>query len=197
MPRPAASTASPASATRTSRFVLARGRDVGDRRHVPGAAPSSTSRDGEWLLNPGSVGQPRDGDPRAAWLLLDTRRLDGRLPPHRVRRRRRRRGDPRRAAAGLARRAARARSVACQSLDAFASEGRSPSPRSGCAAALLVACGDRNGLLSGSQAGSLQDALAAVAVGLRRAATRARAAVPRRASPTASTRCRPARSTGG
>jgi predicted phosphodiesterase len=30
--------------------------------------------EGEWLLNPGSVGQPRDGDPRAAWLLLD---LDG------------------------------------------------------------------------------------------------------------------------
>jgi predicted phosphodiesterase len=29
---------------------------------------------GEWMLNPGSVGQPRDGDPRAAWLLLD---LDG------------------------------------------------------------------------------------------------------------------------
>jgi predicted phosphodiesterase len=29
---------------------------------------------GEWLLNPGSVGQPRDGDRRAAWLLLD---LDG------------------------------------------------------------------------------------------------------------------------
>jgi predicted phosphodiesterase len=26
---------------------------------------------GEWLLNPGSVGQPRDGDARAAWLLLD------------------------------------------------------------------------------------------------------------------------------
>ena len=25
----------------------------------------------EWLINPGSVGQPRDGDPRAAWLLLD------------------------------------------------------------------------------------------------------------------------------
>ncbi|MEA2315632.1 MAG: hypothetical protein QOI03_2324 [Solirubrobacteraceae bacterium] len=31
-------------------------------------------RDGEWLLNPGSVGQPRDGDARAAWLMLD---LDG------------------------------------------------------------------------------------------------------------------------
>jgi len=28
-------------------------------------------RDGEWILNPGSVGQPRDGDSRAAWLLLD------------------------------------------------------------------------------------------------------------------------------
>jgi len=27
--------------------------------------------EGEWLLNPGSVGQPRDGDPRAAWMLLD------------------------------------------------------------------------------------------------------------------------------
>jgi predicted phosphodiesterase len=26
---------------------------------------------GEWLINPGSVGQPRDGDPRAAWLALD------------------------------------------------------------------------------------------------------------------------------
>src|SRR5438477_282703 len=29
---------------------------------------------GGWLINPGSVGQPRDGDPRAAWLELD---LDG------------------------------------------------------------------------------------------------------------------------
>jgi diadenosine tetraphosphatase ApaH/serine/threonine PP2A family protein phosphatase len=28
--------------------------------------------DGGWLINPGSVGQPRDGDPRAAWLELDT-----------------------------------------------------------------------------------------------------------------------------
>jgi predicted phosphodiesterase len=27
---------------------------------------------GDWLLNPGSVGQPRDSDPRAAWLELDT-----------------------------------------------------------------------------------------------------------------------------
>jgi diadenosine tetraphosphatase ApaH/serine/threonine PP2A family protein phosphatase len=28
--------------------------------------------EGRWLVNPGGVGQPRDGDPRAAWLLLDT-----------------------------------------------------------------------------------------------------------------------------
>ena len=27
--------------------------------------------EGRWLLNPGSVGQPRDGDPRAAYLLVD------------------------------------------------------------------------------------------------------------------------------
>ncbi|HEY1355936.1 MAG TPA: metallophosphoesterase family protein [Solirubrobacterales bacterium] len=27
---------------------------------------------GRWLVNPGSVGQPRDSDPRAAWLTLDT-----------------------------------------------------------------------------------------------------------------------------
>jgi diadenosine tetraphosphatase ApaH/serine/threonine PP2A family protein phosphatase len=38
--------------------------------------------EGEWLLNPGSVGQPRDGDPRAAWLELDTEAWTGRF--HRV-----------------------------------------------------------------------------------------------------------------
>ena len=32
---------------------------------------------GRRLLNPGSVGQPRDGDPRAAWLLLDFERRFG------------------------------------------------------------------------------------------------------------------------
>jgi predicted phosphodiesterase len=32
--------------------------------------------DGEWLLNPGSVGQPRDGDPRAAWMLLDLEAME-------------------------------------------------------------------------------------------------------------------------
>ncbi len=39
-----------------------------------GLAPAGTEVDlgtGRFLLNPGSVGQPRDGDPRAAWLLID------------------------------------------------------------------------------------------------------------------------------
>jgi diadenosine tetraphosphatase ApaH/serine/threonine PP2A family protein phosphatase len=41
-------------------------------------APEGTELDlgsDRWLLNPGSVGQPRDTDPRAAWMLLD---LEGR-----------------------------------------------------------------------------------------------------------------------
>src|SRR5262245_19638085 len=49
-------------------IVLNRGRLGG------GLAPGDSDADlrkGRWLLNPGSVGQPRDGDPRAAWLLLD------------------------------------------------------------------------------------------------------------------------------
>lgn len=37
-----------------------------------GAGAELPVGDGRWLLNPGSVGQPRDGDPRAAWLELDT-----------------------------------------------------------------------------------------------------------------------------
>ena len=39
-----------------------------------GLAPAGTEVElgaTRWLLNPGSVGQPRDGDRRAAWLLLD------------------------------------------------------------------------------------------------------------------------------
>jgi predicted phosphodiesterase len=39
-----------------------------------GAGEELSLIQGEWLINPGSVGQPRDGDPRAAWLELD---LDG------------------------------------------------------------------------------------------------------------------------
>jgi len=42
---------------------------TGDTRRAGDALDMS---DGEWLINPGSVGQPRDGDPRAAWLELDT-----------------------------------------------------------------------------------------------------------------------------
>jgi diadenosine tetraphosphatase ApaH/serine/threonine PP2A family protein phosphatase len=38
--------------------------------------------DGAWLLNPGSVGQPRDGDARAAWLELDDEEWTARF--HRV-----------------------------------------------------------------------------------------------------------------
>ncbi|MCS7251551.1 MAG: metallophosphoesterase family protein [Anaerolineae bacterium] len=32
-------------------------------------------RTGWWLLNPGSVGQPRDGDPRAAYAILDLKEM--------------------------------------------------------------------------------------------------------------------------
>jgi diadenosine tetraphosphatase ApaH/serine/threonine PP2A family protein phosphatase len=43
-------------------------------------APDGTEAaldEARWLLNPGSVGQPRDGDPRAAWLELDFDRRKG------------------------------------------------------------------------------------------------------------------------
>ena len=43
---------------------------------IRGSHAESGSRldlsEGRWLVNPGSVGQPRDADPRAAWLELDT-----------------------------------------------------------------------------------------------------------------------------
>jgi predicted phosphodiesterase len=48
------------------------GRSLGDS-----LAPAETEVDlaaGRWLLNPGSVGQPRDGDPRAAYVVLDFER---------------------------------------------------------------------------------------------------------------------------
>lgn len=40
-------------------------------RLEPGAAPSTALDGHRLLLNPGSVGQPRDGDPRASYLILD------------------------------------------------------------------------------------------------------------------------------
>jgi diadenosine tetraphosphatase ApaH/serine/threonine PP2A family protein phosphatase len=49
--------------------IVLDGEDLGG-----GLAPDATVVDisaGRWLLNPGSVGQPRDGDPRAAYLLLE------------------------------------------------------------------------------------------------------------------------------
>jgi diadenosine tetraphosphatase ApaH/serine/threonine PP2A family protein phosphatase len=47
---------------------------VRDSELEGGLSPAGTelALRGRWLLNPGSVGQPRDGDPRAAWLELDT-----------------------------------------------------------------------------------------------------------------------------
>ena len=93
------------SATPTWRCDFTRDRR---RRRRPAGATGGTELDivrGEWLINPGSVGQPRDGDPRAAWLLLDTEQLDGSLAPRRVHDRRGGGGDPgRRAARVLAER---------------------------------------------------------------------------------------------
>lgn len=53
---------------------LALGLSFDGERIVGGLAPEGTELDaslGRWLINPGSVGQPRDGDARAAWLLID------------------------------------------------------------------------------------------------------------------------------
>jgi predicted phosphodiesterase len=50
------------------RFARIDGELLGDQ------TPAGTEHDlsaGEWLVNPGSVGQPRDRDPRAAWMLVD------------------------------------------------------------------------------------------------------------------------------
>jgi len=52
---------------------------AGRGEETRGAQASSRN---EWLVNPGSVGQPRDGDPRAAWLELDTEAATARF--HRV-----------------------------------------------------------------------------------------------------------------
>ena len=50
--------------------------DSGEIDDTRGAqVPAETTLDvaeARWLLNPGSTGQPRDGDPRAAWMELDT-----------------------------------------------------------------------------------------------------------------------------
>jgi predicted phosphodiesterase len=56
------------------------GREV--RAEQPGEGSTVDLSEGRWLLNPGSVGQPRDRDPRAAWLELDISSWEARW--HRV-----------------------------------------------------------------------------------------------------------------
>ena len=44
----------------------------GGRANGGYSEPGTRALDGDrWLLNPGSVGQPRDSDPRAAYMVLD------------------------------------------------------------------------------------------------------------------------------
>jgi len=76
------STTAPLVLVGHSHVALAIGLD--DTELHGGLAPAGTEveLEGRWLLNPGSVGQPRDGDPRAAWLELDLDRA--RADFHRV-----------------------------------------------------------------------------------------------------------------
>ncbi len=54
-------------------FTRADGAGHGDAQGAQaGDGAGLALESGTWLLNPGSVGQPRDGDPRAAWMELDT-----------------------------------------------------------------------------------------------------------------------------
>lgn len=56
-------------------FQLLRGGGVRKVARVPKNADSRVleiERDGLYMLNPGSAGQPRDGDARAAWAIYDT-----------------------------------------------------------------------------------------------------------------------------
>ena len=55
-----------------SHVALAIGLDGAEMHGGLARAGSEVELGGRWLLNPGSVGQPRDSDPRAAWLELDT-----------------------------------------------------------------------------------------------------------------------------
>jgi diadenosine tetraphosphatase ApaH/serine/threonine PP2A family protein phosphatase len=64
-------------------FSRPEGAQAGDVRGAPsGDGTLLELASGTWLLNPGSVGQPRDGDPRAAWMELDTAAQSARF--HRV-----------------------------------------------------------------------------------------------------------------
>jgi predicted phosphodiesterase len=46
--------------------------------------PFSRSVDGVWFINPGSAGLPIDGDPRAAYTILEVSRAEIEVFPHRV-----------------------------------------------------------------------------------------------------------------
>jgi diadenosine tetraphosphatase ApaH/serine/threonine PP2A family protein phosphatase len=76
------STTAPVVLVGHSHVALAIGLDDADLHGGPAAAGTQIELEGRWLLNPGSVGQPRDGDPRAAWLALDTEERTARF--HRV-----------------------------------------------------------------------------------------------------------------
>ncbi len=66
-----------------SLFFTGSGKGNGEVRGAQtGDGTSLDLADGSWLINPGSVGQPRDGDPRAAWLELDTEEATARF--HRI-----------------------------------------------------------------------------------------------------------------
>ena len=55
----------------------------GDAVRIEPSPDEPQRRDGRrWLVNPGSVGQPRDGDPRASYLLYDP--VDGTVTYRRV-----------------------------------------------------------------------------------------------------------------
>jgi diadenosine tetraphosphatase ApaH/serine/threonine PP2A family protein phosphatase len=57
--------------THVALALALRGSEIGGGL-APGGATIELEPDARYLVNPGSVGQPRDGDPRAAWLLVDS-----------------------------------------------------------------------------------------------------------------------------
>ncbi len=68
--------------THLASFAALRDRTEQSRLEALGDGQQLDLGDGRWLINPGSVGQPRDRDPRAAYAVLDTDR--GTLTGHRV-----------------------------------------------------------------------------------------------------------------
>ena len=82
-----ASTATPTSRSRTSRTTAQL------QTMSPGAGSRLTFDGRRVLLNPGSVGQPRDGDPDRVLAPARHGRRRGDVAPHRLRRRRRPGGD--------------------------------------------------------------------------------------------------------